>query len=273
MIQCVVQRPSPAESRPDGAVRLARLSRRQPEIRAQLICFPPTAGGFFSFQPWLKSPPGLHPLLPGDLELWGAQFPWEAGWTCSTLIPALTDALEAQRHPVPLILCGASLGALLAYLVALELHQRQARSPLGLVVIAMSAPQQYRPPPLGEDWAPDAWRARLRRVGGTPEHVLDDLARLEHLRQQVQGGLRIAHSYAYREEPPLAIPIAAFGGDADQEVAPPSLDGWRRQTTSTFTSFLYPEAGHLDVLQAPHIRASFLTDLRATVEHWLQGAA
>lgn len=272
MIQSVVQCPAPAESRPDGALRLARLSRRQPEIRAQLVCFPPTAGGFFSFQPWLKSLPGLRPLLPGDLELWGAQFSWTAGWTCSSLVPALTDALEAQRHPAPLILCGASLGALLAYLVALELRQRQARSPLGLVVIAMSAPQQYRPHPVGEDWAHDAWRARLRRVGGTPEYVLADPARLAHLRLQVQGGLRIAHSFSYREEPPLAIPIASFGGAADPEVDPTTLNGWRHQTTSTFTSFLYPEAGHLDVLQAPYIRASFLTDLRATVEHWLQGA-
>ena len=255
------------------ALYLARLSPPREQISAQIVCVPPTAGGFFSFLPWLKTPSSLHPLVPADVELWGVQLEWTAEWKYDALVSTLTDALEAQHTSDPLVLCGASLGGLLAFSVARELRRRQAQAPLGLVVLAMRAPQGYQPIAGVEHWAPDEWRTELRRVGGTPEEVLTDSARLAHLVAQLRGGQAIARDFRYTAEPPFAFPMATFVGEQDQEFAPHTLEGWRALTTSTYTPFVYPEAGHLDLLQVPAIRWCVLVDMMTTVQHWLEVAA
>jgi medium-chain acyl-[acyl-carrier-protein] hydrolase len=38
-----------------------------------------------------------------------------------------------------------------------------------------------------------------------------------------------------REEPPLAVPIAVYGGIDDSDVPPERLTGWSRQTSAGFT--------------------------------------
>jgi medium-chain acyl-[acyl-carrier-protein] hydrolase len=45
---------------------------------------------------------------------------------------------------------------------------------------------------------------------------------------------RLYRNYVYQPEPPLAIPITAYGGTADPSIAPEQLDGWREQTTASF---------------------------------------
>lgn len=258
---------------PRQGLRLARLSPTQQPVRTQLVCFPPNGEGPISFLPWLKTPSVSQPIIPADMGLWGIQLDWTMGWTFDNLVSALTDALEEQRTPAPLVLVGVSLGALLAWGVARELRRRQAKAYLGLAVIAMSAPHRYKPSPIGENWTLDEWRAVLRRVGGTPEAVLADSSRLQNVVLQVQGGLSIAHSFAYCNEPPLAAPIAAFGGDADWEFVPDTLKGWRRQTTKSFSTHIYPGAGHLDLLRAEAIRCQFLAELVATIQTWREGLA
>jgi surfactin synthase thioesterase subunit len=109
--------------------------------------------------------------------------------------------------------------------------------------------------------------------GGTPEEVLTHPARLAQVVEQVQGGLSIARDFTYTDEPPFAFPLATFAGERDQEWAPPTFVGWREHTVSTYASFCYPEAGHLDLLQVPAIRSCLLIDVMTTLRQWLEVAA
>src|SRR5579871_210746 len=257
---------------PTSALQLARLSPQREQVRVQIVCLPPTAGGFFSFLPWLKTPSSLQPLVPADVALWGVQLDWTAPWRFAGLVSTVTDALEAQRTDAPLVLCGASLGALLAFGVARELRRRQAKAPLGLVVIAMCAPRHYQPPAGWDAWQLSDWRSHLQREGDTPAEVLHAPARLEQLVAQLRGGLSIAQDFTYTSEAPFAFPFATFAGEHDQLYPPVTLAGWQEQTTNACAAFCYPEAGHLALLQVPAMRTSMLVDMVETVEHWMEVA-
>jgi surfactin synthase thioesterase subunit len=42
-------------------------------------------------------------------------------------------------------------------------------------------------------------------------------------------------NYIYAPEPPLPVPIFAYGGHSDPNVASEHIEAWREQTLSTFT--------------------------------------
>ncbi len=138
---------------------------------------------------------------------------------------------------------------------------------------SLCAPQSYRSPAGVDTWTLEEWRAELRRVGGTPEEVLTQPTRLGQLVAQLRGGLSIGRDFTYTPEAPFAFPMATCAGEHDQAFSPTTLEGWREQTTSAYTAFRYPEAGHLDLLQVPAIRSWVVLDVMTTVQHWLEVAA
>lgn len=105
-----------------GWVRELRLS---PCPRAQLVCMPHAGGAASFFRGWAGA-------LPWDLDLLALQYPGREdrfGEPCARSIDALAGpAAEAlvEYARQPLVLFGHSLGAALAYEVALRLEQRGA---------------------------------------------------------------------------------------------------------------------------------------------------
>jgi medium-chain acyl-[acyl-carrier-protein] hydrolase len=59
----------------------------------------------------------------------------------------------------------------------------------------------------------------------------------------LRADTRLYRNYVYRPEPPLAIPIAVYGGASDASIAPEQLDRWREQTTAAFIRREF-EGGH-----------------------------
>lgn len=252
------------------SVMVSPLHPRPASISVQLVCFPPAAGGFVSFRPWLHpAAPALKPVFPADWAIYGVQFPW-AGWTYDALVAELTEVLIEQRVAAPLVLCGVSLGALLAFGVARTLRSRGLAAPLGLAVLSMSAPQLYpnhrAPVPVG--WTLDAWREKMLELGGTRREALHNPARLGQIVQRLQESQSIPASFRYVDEPPFAFPIASFSGEQDT-VYPLEIQlAWQEQTSYSFHAHVYPQAGHLDWLAAAAVRCCFLADLVTTLSGW-----
>lgn len=255
------------------SIWLVPLTRSEEEASIQMIWLPPTAGGFSSFLSWSRPQKDGSFFFPQQVSLWGAQFSWTCGWTFGALAEAVADAIEAVLATGPFVLGGYSFGGLLAFGVARVLRKRQAPAPLGMLVAAMSAPQEYHPGPAFDNWSIEDWRAELTRLGGTPEDVLSDPVQLEPVVANVRGGLAIAATYQYDEEPPFDFPLAAFSGRRDQEFTPADVTRWYQQTTNQFAAHIYPQVGHFDLLSTPSIRAHFLADVAATLEGWQRRAA
>src|SRR5215212_9108597 len=50
----------------------------------------------------------------------------------------------------------------------------------------------------------------------------------------MRADFELIETYVYTDEPPLDLPVYAFGGLQDPKVTRESVEAWREQTTSTF---------------------------------------
>jgi len=73
-----------------------------------------------------------------------------------------------------------------------------------------------------------------RRYDGIPQAVLDNPELLELMLPCLRADFAAYETYEYVDEPPLDVPISAFGGDEDAYVRTPEVAGWRDQTRGRF---------------------------------------
>jgi medium-chain acyl-[acyl-carrier-protein] hydrolase len=83
----------------------------------------------------------------------------------------------------------------------------------------------------------------LRGLEGVPPSVLDNPELLRLLLPVLRADAALYRNYVYSEQPPLACPIRAYGGAEDPNVTREHLEGWARQTTSSFAVHVFP-GGH-----------------------------
>ena len=113
---------------------------------------------------------------------------------------------------------------------------RRRRDPLPCILIASGAraPQyrrHYTPPPAPTE---AEFLDELRRLEGIPREVLDDPAVLRAILPALRADAALYRNYLYSEDPPLEIPIRAYGGAEDPNVRREHLDAWQEQTTASF---------------------------------------
>ena len=178
---------------------------------------------------------------------------------------ALVDALAEAIRPhlaQPFAFFGHSMGAAVAFELARRLRREGQALPAMLLVSAARAPQYRRnhvPPP---DLSEADFLAELRRLEGIPVEALGDPEVMRVLLPALRADAALYRNYVYCEEPPLACPIRAFGGEADPNVTRDHLEAWARQTTASFRLRLFP-GGHFYMHSA---EAALMEALREEIE-------
>ncbi len=226
----------------------------------RLFCFPHAGGGTGMFARWAASLPGIGvcPVrLPGR-ESRSQEPPFTR---MEALVDALADAIRPHLAQ-PFAFFGHSMGAAVAFELARRLRREGHPAPKMLLVSAARAPQYRRnhvPPPE----LPEAdFLAELRRLEGIPAEALDDPEVMRVLLPALKADAALYRNYIYCEEPPLACPIRAFGGEADPNVTREHLEAWARQTTGAFGLRLFP-GGHFYVHGA---EAALMEALREEID-------
>jgi surfactin synthase thioesterase subunit/glycosyltransferase involved in cell wall biosynthesis len=205
----------------------------------QLFCFPHAGGGILAYRKWMGAIAGVEAvpvLLPGR-ETRLSEPPFE---DMRELIDALTPVIRPLLG-MPYAFFGHSMGSGIAFELARSLRRIGAPQPSILIVSGARAPQD-RTEASRKGQPSDAELAR--ELGDlTPEAL--DLA-FPILRADTE----LYRNYVYQPEPPLAIPIAVYGGASDASVAPELLDRWREQTTGSFIRREF-EGGHFYLTEDP----------------------
>lgn len=200
----------------------------------RLICFPHAGGSASAFRSW-------RAVLPSHVELQAMQYPGRESRfgepmidRMPDLVRLLTDELMTGGLRGPYVLLGHSMGAAVAYEVALELRRRGHPGPELLVPCARQSPVDPRRGEVhrGGD---DVLLAELRRLGGTPPEVLADPDLRRAVLKVVRNDYRLSETYSPRPAEPLDCPILALVGDDDPECSAADGAGWSAVTTGLTT--------------------------------------
>ncbi len=213
-----------------------------PTARVRLFCFPHGGGGVSQFRDWQRR-------LPADVELQAVQLPGRDGRLREQPFSSVTPLVEALASDLPPYLdrpyafLGHSMGALIAFELARQLRRLDLPAPIRLLVGGRRAPQLPIMRPFLHELEGEAFIAALRRLGGTPETVLQDPQLMAWLTPILRADFSITETYSYVPETPLSCAIDAFGGLDDERVRRDGILAWQAQTAGAFSSTFLP-GGH-----------------------------
>ncbi|WP_200307598.1 thioesterase II family protein [Streptomyces adelaidensis] len=208
----------------------------------ELVCFPHAGGSAVYWRPLaMQLAPAVDVLAvqyPGRLDRLGEAPVEDLHLLADLIVEALGPPGDRPRA-----LLGHSMGASLAYEVAVRLARLPGGEPDLLVLSGRRAPAVARR--RAEDWPRgDAELiGRMRGLGGTDAALLDDPELLDLILPALRGDYRALASYEDTQGRPLSCPVVVLTGDRDPEAAVEDVMAWREQTSGDFRTRVF-EGGH-----------------------------
>ncbi|MET9730410.1 alpha/beta fold hydrolase [Streptomyces sp. NPDC006458] len=206
----------------------------------RLVCFPHAGGSASYYFPVSRA-------LSPTVDVLAVQYPGRQDRRterCIDDVREFADLVTAALRPWtdrPLALFGHSLGATIAFEVALRL-QADGIVPVVLFASGRRAPSRHRDERLhlGDD-------ARLidsiKRMSGTDPQILRDEELLRMVLPAVRSDYKAAETYRYQPGPQLACPVTVLTGDRDSEVTTEEALAWAEHTKEPFSLHEY-SGGH-----------------------------
>lgn len=240
---------------------LRALSRNGAHADARLFVFPYAGGGAYQYRTW---PEGLEP----NVEVIGVQMPGREDRVHEAPMANLDAALDpvvADMTSVlddrPFAVFGHSLGALLCMEAVQRISETSTRTPEHVFVSGCRAPQIIHRGRIPISELDDAGLIdHLRRLGGTPDEVLENPDVAAYLLRLVRADYTLFDNYEYRARPPLERPITVFGGDEDPSTTAESLNAWAGLTNASTTIHTVP-GGHFFVHSARRALLSVIANV------------
>lgn len=231
------------------------------EAEATVFLFHYSGGGVSMYSRWPDwTPPSVQcrrVQLPGrqDRE---AERPFTA---IGPLVDAVCDVLAGELDDRPFVLFGHSMGALLAYRVALTLERSAAQHP-ALVGVSGWAPEGFQGPNRSLAGATDETIANLiERLGAAPAEDLARTALPPSSVTAMRADLAVCASYL---DDGLAVrcPLVAYAGREDPFLAPGAMRSWQARGSPFLGVREFP-GGHFFIHdQGPGIAADLVQLLR-----------
>ncbi|MFG2944230.1 thioesterase II family protein [Streptomyces adustus] len=200
-----------------------RVHRRATEPRLRLVCFPHAGGTAQLFHGWPA-------LLPPDVEVLAVRYPGRQdrlAEACVEDMATLADTIEDALRPWldrPLALFGHSMGACVAYEVALRLEAR-GLVPEHLLVSAHEAPHRADRAAL-HDADDDTLISHVRQLGDLHSEAYDIPELRDLLLPALRSDYRLIEGYHPPNPAPVKAPITAYTGQDDHSCALDAVLAW-----------------------------------------------
>ncbi|MEU1124606.1 alpha/beta fold hydrolase [Streptomyces sp. NPDC005899] len=217
---------------------------------ARVFCLPYAGGSSLAYRDWVGLGPGI--------EVVAVDYPGRLMRPSEPLldsVPELVASLTEELSPswdLPFVLCGTSLGSLVAFELARAAEQA-GRVPEAVVLCACAAPG--RPPrsaPATHLSDADFVEAVAERYGGAVAALSGDPEAQAVVLPMLRADLRAFERYAGAPVPPapVAADVVAFSGQQDRSTGFGEIAGWRAFTTGDFQIRSVP-GGHFFVEEQP----------------------
>ncbi|MFF7638508.1 thioesterase II family protein [Kitasatospora sp. NPDC008050] len=245
-----------------SADRWFRRVKRCPNPRVRIICFPHAGGAASFFRSWAE-------FVPDDVELIAVRYPGRE----DRLLDPLAETMEELADPIadgcsqfldaPLALFGHSMGASVAYEVAVRLQAEHGADLAGLFVSGRSGPGREK---------------RRSFAGATDDELIEDVGLQGGTDAQafanpelrglilpvIRADYRLVDGYqAPTSRAPLDTPVVAYYGNEEAELDRDSVAAWSSVTGSTFTLRAF-DGGHFYLVGH---RQELLAHLLASLGH------
>ncbi|MET8030954.1 thioesterase II family protein [Streptomyces avermitilis] len=206
----------------------------------RLVCFPHAGGSAAYFH-------GVSRALSPTVEVLAVQYPGRQDRRHEPLIDSIDGLAARVREELapwtdrPLALFGHSMGAMVAFEVALRLTA-DGTAPNVLFASGRRAPSRCREESvhLHDD---AGIMAELSRLDGTDAQVLTDPELREMVLPALRSDYRAVETYRYRPGPPLPCPVVALVGDSDPKTTVDEARAWGDHTAGPFELAVFP-GGH-----------------------------
>lgn len=210
-----------------------------PEAPARVVVLPHAGGAASGY---FKLSAALHPAL----DALTVQYPGrqerrhEPPLTDVRLLAAgIAGALPPDERPT--LVFGHSMGALVAFELALLLERRGA-APQALIASGRRAPSTYR-----DEWVHRRDAAgvaeELRRLNGTDPVFLQDPELFEMVLPALRADYQAVETYECAQDAAVSCPLVVFVGDDDPKTTVDEARAWERNTTGPFDLRVFP-GGH-----------------------------
>lgn len=213
--------------------------RPTPGAALRLFCFPHAGVGASTYRAWateLGASIEVCAVQPPGRESRMMETPFrDAGALVAALVPALLPFLDR-----PFVFFGHSLGSLIAFESCRALRRQGGPLPARLLVSGRRAPHLRVRDKALHAMPQEELIAELRSYNGTPDDLLANTELMDLMLPVIRADFAIHETYAHLAEAPLPMPIAAFGGIDDPNVAREHLAAWEEHTTSTFSRCMFP---------------------------------
>ncbi|MGW6269004.1 thioesterase II family protein [Streptomyces sp. NPDC055060] len=223
-----------------GADSWIRRFRPAADAPCRLVCFPHAGGSASAFH-------GLTQLLAPGIDVLSVQYPGRQDRVAEPpleSIAALADGAYQALRPwtgKPLALFGHSMGAVVAFEVALRLAS-DGTAPLALFPSARRAPSLHREMRvhLRDD---EGLLRQVASLAGTDGRLLADPGLRQLILPVLRADYRAVETYRHTDGKRLDCPVFALAG-ADDPMAPPEeVRVWGEHTTREFDVRVFP-GGH-----------------------------
>ena len=206
--------------------------------RIRLVCLPHAGGTASFFHSWAGA-------FGEDVEVLVGRYPGRQerfDEPCLDRMEPLAEAMTRALLPflnVGLALFGHSMGASLAYEVAVRLENAHGVRPKALVVSSREAPHRIGVKP-GHPHGDDALIREVRRLGGVDAEVLNDPDLMELVLPAIRADFHIVETYGPRIPTVVNCPVVGYVGRDDPDVGEDDMLAWSEIAAGGFDLRVLP---------------------------------
>lgn len=227
----------------------------------RLYCLPFAGGGPATYRLWPRSLPGVE-LIAVQLPGRDPSRPERPVDSMPELVAGVLASIRELQaaDPLPFALFGHSMGALIAYEVAVALEAEGGPAPTALFVSGRRPPDEVRQGEDVHDLPDDEFLDAMQRsYGGVPDAVRNEPELLALFLPALRADIRALETYEPRAGRRVQCPVRVYGGSQDRNPRASQLGGWQRVVASDITVRVF-DGDHFYLVGG---REALLADLAA----------